>query len=148
MDEAEKHYTVLGLDEDCSTAELEEAYRERAEAWNPGKFAGNEQMRLKAEEKRKHIEEAHEFLRAKLAGPAGGKVATVTLSPEPETASGARPAPAVSAVPIAAPGAVPSAKPKAARRSIRRRVAEFAIALAIGLALLGGVMVLLWYTNW
>jgi len=77
-EEVSKHYQVLGLNEGCSEAEIEEAYQERAEAWNPGRFFRNEQLRLSAQEKLRHITTAYEFLRARKAQttPAANPVTT------------------------------------------------------------------------
>jgi curved DNA-binding protein CbpA len=77
MDEVLKHYQVLGLKEGCSEAELEEAYQERAQAWNPDNFSGNEKLRLNAQEKLRHINAAYEFLRVKRAN--------ATLAAQPGT---------------------------------------------------------------
>lgn len=77
MDEVLKHYQVLGLKEGCSETELEEAYQERAQAWNPDNFSGNEKLRLNAQEKLRHINAAYEFLRVKRAD--------VTLAAQPGT---------------------------------------------------------------
>ncbi|MDB6112692.1 MAG: DnaJ-class molecular chaperone with C-terminal Zn finger domain [Pedosphaera sp.] len=67
MDEILKCYQVLGLKGGCSEAELEEAYRERAEAWSPDNFSGNPQLRSKAQEKLKDVNAAYEILRARLS---------------------------------------------------------------------------------
>jgi hypothetical protein len=67
MDEVAKSYQVLGLKAGCSEAELEEAYQERADAWNPENFSGNEKLRLNAQEKLRHINAAYEVLRSKPA---------------------------------------------------------------------------------
>ncbi len=77
MDEVLKHYQVLGLKEDCSEAELEEAHQERAQAWDPDNFSGNEKLRLNAQEKLRHINAAYEFLRVKRAN--------ATLAAQPGT---------------------------------------------------------------
>jgi preprotein translocase subunit Sec63 len=70
MDEVLKSYQVLGLKAGCSEAELEEAYQDRADAWNPENFSGNEKLRLNAQEKLKHITAAYELLRTRLSATA------------------------------------------------------------------------------
>jgi hypothetical protein len=76
-EEVSRHYQVLGLNEGCSEGEIEEAYQERAQAWNPGRFSRNEQLRLSAQEKLRHITTAYEFLRARKA--------RILLAPQQET---------------------------------------------------------------
>ncbi len=70
MDDLAKHCQILGLNPDYSADELEEAFQERAEAWNPDRFAHNEQLRAVAREKLGHVHAAHQFLSARFSGPA------------------------------------------------------------------------------
>src|SRR5712672_331609 len=84
MDEVLKSYQVLGLKKGCSETELEEAYQERAEAWNPDNFSGNPQLRSKAQEKLKDINAAYQVLRARLSP------APVTPNAESAPASGGK----------------------------------------------------------
>ena len=70
MDELSKCLQILGLKPDYSEAELEDAFQERADAWDPERFAHNPQLRSDAEEKLRHIHAAHEFLRAKMSANA------------------------------------------------------------------------------
>jgi DnaJ-class molecular chaperone len=121
MDEAAKHYQVLGLKENCSEAELEQAYQERVEAWNPANFEGNEPLRLKAQEKLAHIEAAHQFLKARFT-----KVAMQREIGAPATG-------------VAADGTV---QEPARKSNLRLQV------LIVILLLLGGVLILVWATGW
>ena len=84
MDEVLKSYQVLGLKAGCSEAELEEAYQERADAWNPDNFSGNKKLHLNAQEKLKHINAAYELLRAR------SSATTATPNAEPASPAPAR----------------------------------------------------------
>jgi hypothetical protein len=79
MDPFVKHYQVLGLKEGCTETELEEAYQERSQAWNPENFSGNEKLRSNAQQKLDHITAAYEFLRPKVSTVAPPEVAEATL---------------------------------------------------------------------
>jgi hypothetical protein len=135
MDEVEKHCQVLGIDEACTQAELEDAYRERAQAWNPDKFAGNSALQEKAREKLGHINAAHDFLLVKLFQPA--------VSAEP--AQPAEPAP------VEAPHSSesePEWKPEPVAPAPRKRTA-FIVTVSILLFLvLCAALLLIWGTDW
>ena len=127
MDEVEKHCQVLGVDEACSEAELDEAYRERAQAWSPAKFAGNAALEEKAREKLGHINAAHDFLLAKLFRP--GTPAAIA--------------------PIQAPQAtVPEWKPEPITPAPRNRTAFFVTVSILLFLVLCAALFLVLETDW
>ena len=133
MDEVEKHCQVLGIDEACTQAELEEAYRERAQAWNPDKFAGNTALQEKAREKLSHIDAAHQFLLVKLFQPASPTV----------------PAAASEVSPIEAPRpTVPEWKPEPIAPVPRKRTAFFVTVSILLFLVLCAALLLIWGTDW
>ncbi len=129
MDEVEKHCQVLGIDEACSQVELEEAYRERAQAWNPENFAGNASLQQKAREKLGHINAAHVFLRAKLFEPAGPV--------KPEVVE-----------PTAAPAPAPEWKPELITPAPRNRTAFWITVTVLLFFVACAAALLIWGTEW
>ena len=135
MDEVEKHCQVLGIDEACTQAELEEAYRERAQAWDPEKFAGNSTLQHKAREKLSHIHAAHDFLLIKFFQPA----------------TTAMPAASVEPAPVEAP---PSTKaesdwePEPIASAPRKRTAFFVTVSILLFLVFCAALLLIWGTDW
>ena len=74
MTDRAEHLKILGLKEGFSPEELEQAYQDRSEAWDPDNFAANDRLRLDAERKYQDIQSAYEFLRA--ASPQASKTGT------------------------------------------------------------------------
>jgi hypothetical protein len=137
MDEVEKHCQVLGIDEACTQAELEEAYRERALAWNPDKFAGNTALQEKACEKLGHINAAHDFLLVKLFQPAVSAVPTQPAEPAPVEASRAT-----------EPESEPEWKPEPIAPVPRKRTAFFVTVGILLFLVLCAALLLIWGTDW
>jgi hypothetical protein len=61
--DVEYYYEVLGLDADASAEEVKQAWRDLAQVWHPDRFAANERLRKKAQEKLKEVNEAYEALK-------------------------------------------------------------------------------------
>lgn len=91
-----KYYEILGLDMDASIEEVEQAYRELSETWNPQTYQNLPRYRRKAEIKLKEINEAYKRISAFLLAKAEQKaqdadqidrVATAGAfkKPEPQT---------------------------------------------------------------
>ena len=140
MDDVEKHCQVLGIDEACTQAELEDAYHERAQAWNPDKFVGNSALQEKAREKLNHINAAHEFLLIKLFQPASVAVAAAPAEPVISVPT-----------PVEAPAlAQPKSdwKPEPIAPAPRKRTA-FIVTVSILLFLVFcAALLLIWGTDW
>lgn len=56
-------YRTLDLEPGASPEEVKQAWRDLAQVWHPDRFAGNERLRVKAEQTLKQINEAYEGLR-------------------------------------------------------------------------------------
>ena len=121
MDPFVKHYQVLGLKEGCTETELEEAYQERSQAWNPENFSGNEKLRANAQEKLSHINAAYESLRPKISKAA------------PEAANPPSP--------VGISQAHPTTPPKS-------RATVWMTAIALALVVIGAALLLFWRTQW
>lgn len=63
MTNIERYYEILGLQPGVSETEVKQAYRKLAKQWHPDRFADDPQLKKKAEEKFKLINEAYEKLR-------------------------------------------------------------------------------------
>lgn len=69
-----KQYYVLGLQPGASAADMKAAHRDLAKVWHPDRFVHDPQLRQKAEQKLKEINEAYDQLRS---GKARSHAATV-----------------------------------------------------------------------
>jgi len=67
MDELAKCYQVMGIKPGCSEADLEAAYQERSEAWQPENFSHDEKLLAKARERLGHIQDAYSRIRKEIA---------------------------------------------------------------------------------
>lgn len=56
-------YRELELSPDASAEQVREAWRDLAQVWHPDRFAGNERLQTKAQERLKRINEAYQALR-------------------------------------------------------------------------------------
>ncbi len=56
-------YRELELSPDASAEQVREAWRDLAQVWHPDRFAGNERLQSKAQERLKRINEAYQALR-------------------------------------------------------------------------------------
>jgi len=63
-----KCYETLGLTPGASQDAVKEAYRDMAKVWHPDRFAGDERLAQKAQDKLKQINTAYERLEQYLAG--------------------------------------------------------------------------------
>jgi curved DNA-binding protein CbpA len=61
-------YGILGLEPGASAEEVKQAWRDLAQVWHPDRFAGNERLRQKAQEKLTEVNEAYQVLRDESAG--------------------------------------------------------------------------------
>jgi hypothetical protein len=62
MDEISRCRKILGVDAGTSLEDLKSIYRDLVQVWHPDRFAGNERLQLKAQEKLKEINAAYDFL--------------------------------------------------------------------------------------
>lgn len=60
-------YETLGLDPGASPESVKEAYRDMAKVWHPDRFAGDERLARKAQDKLREINTAYERLQAYFA---------------------------------------------------------------------------------
>jgi uncharacterized protein YjbI with pentapeptide repeats len=63
-----RYYGILGLEPGASAEEVKQAWRDLAQVWHPDRFAGNERLRQKAQEKLTEVNEAYQILRDESAG--------------------------------------------------------------------------------
>jgi uncharacterized protein YjbI with pentapeptide repeats len=70
MDDIRRCYSLLGLDPSASSDEIKQAWRDLAQVWHPDRFAGNDRLQQKAQEKLKEINQAYEKLRNSSTGAA------------------------------------------------------------------------------
>lgn len=56
-------YRELEISPDASSEQVREAWRDLAQVWHPDRFAGNERLRAKAQERLKRINEAYQAIR-------------------------------------------------------------------------------------
>ena len=68
MGDLERYYGILGLEPGAPAEEVKQAWRDLAQVWHPDRFAGNERLRQKAQEKLKELNEAYRMLRDESAG--------------------------------------------------------------------------------
>ncbi len=66
--EMEKYYKILGIKPGATEKEIEEAYKDLVNVWNPDRFSNNPRLREKANEKIKEINIAYEKLKSYIAG--------------------------------------------------------------------------------
>jgi curved DNA-binding protein CbpA len=119
----------LGLTRAATQTEIKDAYRTLAKVWHPDRFPGDEDLRVKAEEKLKEINSAYQLLTTTEAGHAYGEPS------RPATrAEGSHQATA------AAPGRATYQRPKTAqydksfatkRHPNQKRLAAIAVAILI-----------------
>ncbi|MBS1902369.1 MAG: DnaJ domain-containing protein [Bacteroidetes bacterium] len=62
--EVKKYFDVLEIPFGSSLADAQKAYRELINVWHPDRFQGNENLRRKAEERTKRINEAYGFVKS------------------------------------------------------------------------------------
>ena len=62
IDEMEYYYKVLELSRNASIEDLKKAYREMVQVWHPDRFSSNPDLKIKAEEKMRQINEAYEII--------------------------------------------------------------------------------------
>jgi curved DNA-binding protein CbpA len=62
------YYRILGLEPGAPAEEVKQAWRDLAQVWHPDRFAGNERLRQKAQEKLREVNEAYQILRDESAG--------------------------------------------------------------------------------
>lgn len=62
MSEKDKYLVLFGLGPQYGAAELKEAYRVLSKVWHPDRFARNEKLREKAEDKTKEINQGYRYL--------------------------------------------------------------------------------------
>ena len=89
MNDRERAYRVLGLADDATSGEVEEAYHDLKAVWNPDRFADSPELRSKAEEKQAAVEHSYQTLRkmsAETELPSKGRTVVSTE----EDAGGAR----------------------------------------------------------
>lgn len=60
--ELSRCYELLGVEPGASVAELKAAHRDMAKVWHPDRFANDERLQKKAQDKLKEINEAYELL--------------------------------------------------------------------------------------
>ena len=60
----EQCFELLGLKAGASQGELTQAYRDLVNVWHPDRFAGNQRLQKKAEDKLKEINGAYETIRS------------------------------------------------------------------------------------
>ena len=58
-----RYYEILGLEPDCSSEEVKQAWRDLAQVWHPDRFPANDRLQKKAQDKLKEINEAFEGLK-------------------------------------------------------------------------------------
>jgi hypothetical protein len=63
-----RYYGILGVEPGAPAEEVKQAWRDLAQVWHPDRFAGNERLRQKAQEKLKELNEAYQILRDESAG--------------------------------------------------------------------------------
>jgi hypothetical protein len=63
MNDHDRAYRILGLEENASLDEIEEAHRELIAVWQPDRFKDDPGLREKAETRQLEIEKAYTFLR-------------------------------------------------------------------------------------
>jgi hypothetical protein len=87
-----KYFEILELDASASIEEVEQAYKELAEAWRPENYQNLPRFKRKADIKLEEINDAYERIRSYLRGkPSGagqmvfGSPANLPPEPEPET---------------------------------------------------------------
>ena len=64
MNNIKQYYEILGLKPGALEAEVKQAYRHMAKTWHPDRFTDNPQLKQKAEEKIKKINEAYQKLKS------------------------------------------------------------------------------------
>jgi len=62
--DVEKCFAILRVDPDASIEEVEEAYGDLLDVWDPGRFMGNDRLQKKVEEERRRIELAYATVQA------------------------------------------------------------------------------------
>ncbi|MGB7442469.1 MAG: DnaJ domain-containing protein [Coleofasciculaceae cyanobacterium] len=63
MNKINIYYEILGLQPGASQVQIKEAYRKQARTWHPDRFPNNPQLKQKAEEEFKKINEAYQQLK-------------------------------------------------------------------------------------
>jgi len=63
MSDLDREYRVLGLENNASLDEIEEAYQDLKSVWHPDRFSDSPKLRAKAEEKQRAVELAYQILR-------------------------------------------------------------------------------------
>ncbi len=93
MDELSHCYQVLGLEPGSTEEQVNQAYHDLTEVWNPARFAHDEHLRQVAQEKRKKIHGAYELLKASFfeASIVPAQAATVEGEPALEVAAADEP---------------------------------------------------------
>jgi curved DNA-binding protein CbpA len=59
----DRHFEILGVNRDSTSAEIKKAYRVEIKKWHPDKFQHEPEKLLEAIERAKHINEAFELLK-------------------------------------------------------------------------------------
>ena len=57
-------HEMLGLKPGASQEEVNQAYRDLVNVWHPDRFADNQRLQKKAEEKLKEINESYEYIKS------------------------------------------------------------------------------------
>ncbi|HEY9597272.1 MAG TPA: DnaJ domain-containing protein, partial [Cyanophyceae cyanobacterium] len=64
MNTIHRYYEILGLQPGASQADIKQAYRNLAKNWHPDRFSDAPQLKQKAEEEIKKINEAYQYLKS------------------------------------------------------------------------------------
>lgn len=67
MGDIEKFYEIFGLKPGASEEDVKSAYRDLVQVWHPDRFAHNQSLQKKAEEKLKEINRAYEAIKKHIA---------------------------------------------------------------------------------
>ena len=93
-----KYFEILELEGSASIEEVDQAYKELAEAWRPENYQNLPRFKRKAEIKLEEVNDAYERIRSYLLVKASGEDQMVfdspkepSLEPEPETAPAEEP---------------------------------------------------------
>jgi curved DNA-binding protein CbpA len=89
MKEIDQAYETLGLKRGASLRQVDEAYRDLRDLWDPKRFSDNPRLRAQASDKKNGIEEAYEEIIEHLSRKPGQK--TESSSPKPEESVAQRP---------------------------------------------------------
>ena len=121
----------FGLTRAATQTEIKDAYRTLAKVWHPDRFPGDEDLRVKAEEKLKEINSAYQLLTTTEAGYASSEASRSASRPEESQQATA-----------AAPGRATYQRPRTSqydapfatkRHTSQKRLAAIAVAILIAI---------------